>query len=413
LTAQGVEEPAIQKIAIAELVYDKTNPNRMTKEQMQGLQESMKRFGYLTPVIIDQNNKIADGEHRVEVYKQFGLTEIPAYKVNFKDDIERRMLRQTMNKLHGIHDKPLDANELVIIFQNDRLDDLAKIIAQDKEDMQRLMSRYHPGLEFVTAENETQIDQLINDELKREAADTQPGDIYQLGNHRLMCADCSDKRSVDRLLEDVKPGLLLTDPPYGISIVKVDGGKIGGDKPITVVGHVGASKIAKANEYRIIEGDDKPYDPGVVLGMADNHIMFGANYYADKLPKSPGWIVWYKRRDEWDRTTFAECELAWSDFEIPARMYSVVWMGIIKEGEHEPRVHPTQKPVKLIASIISDFSSKGQSVIDPYAGSGSTLLACEQTDRTCYAAEIDPHYCDITIKRWEMYTGKKAVKLSQ
>lgn len=378
---------------------------------MAGLHESMQKFGYLTPIIIDQDFNIADGEHRALIYKEFSIEEIPAYQLSLQDDTERRILRQVMNKLHGEHDKQLDADELALIFQNNKLDELTTLIAAQKEDLQRLVLRYHPALDFVTPENQNDVDRLIDEELKRNVPDTKLGDIYQLANHRLICADSTDERSIDKLLEGVKPELLLTDPPYGISIVKADRTTIVGSKPITI-GHVAASNIAKANEYMVIEGDDKPFDPNHLIGMAKHNIIFGANYFADKLPRSSGWIVWYKRHDEWDRTTFAECELAWSDFQMPSRMYNIVWMGIIKEGEHDARVHPTQKPVKLMANLINDFTEENNNIIDCYAGSGSTIIACEQTSRSCYAMEINPHYCDVTVKRWENYTGQKAVKLS-
>jgi DNA modification methylase len=88
-------------------------------------------------------------------------------------------------------------------------------------------------------------------------------------------------------------------------------------------------------------------------------------------------------------------------------------MGMIKEGEHGQRLHPTQKPIKLLASIISDYTKEGNIVLDPYLGSGSTLIACEQTERICFGAEIDPHYCDVIVKRWEEFTGQKANLLTK
>lgn len=417
LSTSAIDEHSLIKVKINDLKFDKSNPNQLTREQMAGLRESMQKFGYLTPIIIDQDMNIADGEHRALIYKEFSIDEIPAYQLNLHDDTERRILRQVMNKLHGEHDKQLDADELALIFQNNKLDELTTLIAAQKEDLQRLVLRYHPALDFVTPENQDDVDRLIDEELKRNVPDTKLGDIYQLGRHRLICADCSDKRSIDRLLEGLKAELLLTDPPYGISIVKVNGGTIGASKPITITGRIsprkqGNNKILDANPYIPIIGDDKPFDPSPILGLAQHHILFGANYYADKLPISSGWIVWLKKHEEWDRSMFADCELAWTDFDMPARVYRVIWFGLIKEGEHGARIHPTQKPVRLMANLINDFTEENNNIIDCYAGSGSTIIACEQTNRSCYAMEIDPHYCDVTVKRWETYTGKKAVKLS-
>lgn len=405
-------EHELTHVKIADLQFDQSNPNQMNQEQMAGLRKAMERFGYLSPIIVDQNNQIADGEHRVLVYKEFNLTEIPCYRVTFSDDTERRLLRQTMNKLRGQHDFAMDADEMALIYESQKLPDLSGLIAQQETTLKELMLKYRPELPFGH-EDDQQLDQLIDEQLKKTAPDTKLGDIIQLGNHRLICADCTDKRSIDHLLEGQKPDLLLTDPPYGISIVKTEGASIGGSKSITIKGYVSPRKhkILDANPYMPIHGDDKPFDPTHLIGLADHHILFGANYYADKLKISSSWIVWLKKHEEWNRSMFADCELAWSDLGIPARVYSTIWFGLIKEGEHDKRIHPTQKPVKLLANLINDFTKQNNKIMDPYLGSGSTLIACEQTGRICYGCEIDPHYCDVVIKRWENYTNNKAVRL--
>jgi ParB-like chromosome segregation protein Spo0J len=147
LTLAPLEEHKLLKIKIDSLKFDETNPNELTKEQMEGLRQSMKRFGYLTPIIVDQNDMIADGEHRALIYKEFGFTEIPCFKVKLKDDIERRMLRQVMNKLHGEHNEQKDANELLQIFESKRLDELASLIAKPREGLEQLLAKHH-GIEF-------------------------------------------------------------------------------------------------------------------------------------------------------------------------------------------------------------------------------------------------------------------------
>jgi DNA methylase/ParB-like nuclease family protein len=414
-------EHDLTKVKLSELKFDNTNPNQLTQDQMKALRLSMERFGYLTPIVVDQNNLIADGEHRALIYKEFGIDEIPAYRVTFSDDTERRLLRQTMNKLRGQHDYAMDADEMALIYESDKLPDLSALLATHESTLKELMLRYRPELP-VGHEDDEQLDQIIDEQLKRTAPDTKLGDIIQLGRHRLICADCTDKRSIENLLEGQKPNLLLTDPPYGINIVNTDSTTIGGTKPITI-GHL-RSKAPKAimikdsnhkplpsRPYRQIVGDDEPFDPSHLIGLADHHIIFGANYFSDKLPPSPCWIVWLKKHEDWQQTSFADCELLWSDFDQHARVYRIVWMGIIRQGDHSERVHPTQKPTSLLSVLLKDFSKDGSKVFDPYLGSGSTLIACEQTGRICYGCEIDPHYCDVIIKRWENYTNNKAVKL--
>lgn len=147
-TKPRIKQYQIENLKIDDLKFDKTNPNQLNQQQMHALRESMSKFGYLTPVIVDQNNLIADGEHRVLVYKEFGLTEIPGFKLNLETDIDRRMLRQVMNKLRGQHDLPMDALELQMILESgeNNLKDLSELLAQDSNVLKRIIEEYTPGI---------------------------------------------------------------------------------------------------------------------------------------------------------------------------------------------------------------------------------------------------------------------------
>ena len=127
-------------------------------------------------------------------------------------------------------------------------------------------------------------------------------------------------------------------------------------------------------------------------------VLWGANYYADKLPPMKGWIVWDKKgREDW-RDTFSDCELAWTNLPIVTRIIRHTWMGMVQEGEREKRYHPTQKPAPLFAKVLGLFDEDGI-VIDYYLGVGTTLVACEQTGRIGYGMEIEPKYCSVTLER--------------
>ena len=104
--------------------------------------------------------------------------------------------------------------------------------------------------------------------------------------------------------------------------------------------------------------------------------------------------------------------MAWCSFHTPVRIYHQLWNGMIREGEHEKRVHPTQKPIKMLSEILQDFSKENEVIVDVFGGSGSTLIACEQLNRKCYMVELDPHYCDVIIQRWENLTHGKGVLLN-
>lgn len=190
----------------------------------------------------------------------------------------------------------------------------------------------------------------------------------------------------------------IIDPPYGISLVK--NGMVGAD-----------FGIAKKGKYASVMGDGdidvarKAFD--VLATITDRMIIFGGNYFLDFLPVSDGWLIWDKRGDSGIRNTFADGEMAWCSFHTPVRIYKQLWNGMIREGEHDKRVHPTQKPVRLLADIIKDFTDEDDIVLDLFGGSGSTLIACEQTNRTCYMMEIDEKYCDVIRKRYAKFIGKE------
>ena len=239
-----------------------------------------------------------------------------------------------------------------------------------------------------------------------------PGDIWQLGDHRLMCGDSTDAGQVALLMNGETADLSLTDPPYGIAIVKQHG-KIGGDKPATFGGKIGGDNPVVANVYHEIKGDETTetarlsYE--IMKDVSRNQVIFGGNYFTDFLPPKPCWVVWDKMNGD---SVFADVELAWTSFEHGARLFQWLWNGMSRAGdrkaEGDKRMHPTQKPVGLFAKIIEEFSKEGETILDLFAGSGSTVIASEQTKRVAYLMEYEPHYCDVIISRWEAFTGKTA-----
>jgi DNA modification methylase len=235
---------------------------------------------------------------------------------------------------------------------------------------------------------------------------TQAGDIWLLGKHRIMCGDSTNQEDVGKLMEAQQGGLLLTDPPYGVNIVrKVD--------KATGKGQIGSG----GKRYSPIVGDEttetakKIYRLSQEIGIK-KVILWGGNYFTDFLPPSPCWLIWDKRVDA-ASNNFADCEIAWTSFTSPARMYRQIWNGYTREGKRDveglKRVHPTQKPVGLYAFCMNGYSDAGEIIIDLFLGSGPALIAAEQLGRICYGMEIDPIYCDVICNRWTEFTGKKPI----
>lgn len=232
-------------------------------------------------------------------------------------------------------------------------------------------------------------------EVSQEPPISELGKVYQLGRHRLMCGDATKIEDVERLMNGQKADIVLTDPPYGISIVSKNGGVGGGTE----------------GKYRPVLGDDSiqtaidAYNLCASLGIP-KMVFFGGNYFANALPNSPCWLVWDKQDGK--QVTFADCEIAWTNFTSPTRMFTHIWDGFRRDSEQGvSRDHPTQKPIKLMAEIMKDYGAENENVIDLFGGSGSTLIACEQTNRQCFMMELDPKYCDVIRKRyWKLKNGE-------
>lgn len=180
--------------------------------------------------------------------------------------------------------------------------------------------------------------------------------------------------------------LILSDPPYGISIVGSSG-------------TVGGTKAGKAREYAPVHGDNEAFDPSWLLPLAQRLILWGANHYAERLPSASKWLVWDKR-DGGNSDNFADCELAWTNLGGPARLHRQMWRGMLRSETQMDgvRFHPTQKPVGLMSWCIQVAGIDGL-IADPYMGSGSTLRAAKDLGRRCVGIEMEERYCELAANR--------------
>ena len=215
---------------------------------------------------------------------------------------------------------------------------------------------------------------------------------YETENGVLYLGDCLT------IMPQLEPAdLVLTDPNYGI------GEAAGKNKS--------RSCLAKSKDYGNKTWDNKtpPQEAfDLMISKSKNQIIFGGNYFIEYLKNSPCWLVWDKKNGNND---FADCELAWTSFKKAVRKYEWMWHGMIKEVK-ETRYHPTQKPVGLFMKILTDYAKAGQSILDPFAGSGTTALACEELkdiNLSWILIEQDEEYCEIAAKRIERET--KQLKL--
>ena len=201
----------------------------------------------------------------------------------------------------------------------------------------------------------------------------------RIGNQRLLLGDCLQ----------VMPWLgrfdaVVTDPPYGIEFAHGGGG----------------GKLARSTklDHMPIIGDEKPFDPAPLLALGIPAVLWGGNHFADRLPASQSWLTWDKRCADYSNDQ-ADCEMAWTNLGFPARMFRHVWNGMLRGSESKtPRVHPTQKPVALMEWCLG-FLPDAKTILDPFMGSGTTLVACQRMGRHGTGIELDPDYFDIACKR--------------
>ena len=395
---------------IKDLIPDPANRREHNPRNIGMVSDALREVGAARSIVIDEDNVILAGNGVTEAAAEAGITRL-------------RVVEADGNELIAVRRSGLSAEQkrALAIYDN-RTAELAewnyKQLGEDKATWGNLQPFWTPEEEKILLAKhlETKGGLTDPDDVPQERPTSiVAGDIFELGRHRLLCGDSTSGADIARLIGSVRASLVLTDPPYGIDIVNVGSfklGKIGGDKRYGPArDQVGPVVVAK--RYRPIVGDDLPFDPRYLLTLADEQVIFGANYFASKLPDGKAWLVWDKDASG----MFSPVELAWTSREGRLRLYRHMWSGLRREGprveELGARVHPTQKPVGLFAQILGDYSQKGDRVLDPYLGSGTTLIACERTDRMCLGCEIDPEYCQVIIDRWEAFTGQQAKKVGE
>lgn len=374
-----------EKRRVRDLVPSEGNPRQMSTEQAAQLQRSLEKFGLVEiPVVCGpKDNTIVAGHmrHAVLLQSEHDTEEIdvrvPSRKLTPSEFKEYRV---RSNKNTG----SWDWDGLLNTHSEEELLDWGFTVEE---------------LSGGQQEDE-------DDDGRGDAAPDVPeepkaclGELWTLGEHRLLCGDATNVEHVERLMAGEKADMVFTDPPYGVSVVKS--------------GHVGGRNVAKLGEYSSVVGDETTdtaravYHVCVALNVP-MIVFWGGNYFCDFLPPSPMWLVWDKRGDM-ASNNFADCELAWTNGTKPARVHKQTWAGMIREGEPNKRVHPTQKPIGL-AEWAFGVCGEPDTILDFFGGSGSTLIACEKLDRKCRMMEIDPRYCDVILQRWAEYTEQTPVR---
>lgn len=420
---------------INDLIPDKHNANKGTVRGLAALEDSISEYGAGRSILVDRDGNVIAGNKTLQSAADAGLEVIVVPTDGTKlvvvqrtdlglydDDKRARLLAYADNRISEL-DLEWDAEQLLadlnagvpltVLFEDD---ELLEILNELKKD----------GDESGSDSAGDPLATMTQAEAWRLKWRVERGKCWQVGRHRVMCGDSYNTEHVNVLLDGAVVDMLHTDPPYGINIVDPRNGQRAADSGgAKAFGKTSATKnlvpgesrheegsrstgtvrsasrtalIIQPNEYPVIEGDDRPFDPVPFLSLAPVVILWGANYYADKLPISSGWICWDKREGI-TRNNFADGELAWTNQRKPMRIFRHLWNGLHKGSQHgQKRLHPTEKPIALFAEIGKMYADKGL-WLDLFAGSGSQVVAAEQTGATCYAMEWEPLYVATILER--------------
>lgn len=402
-------------IRIDELIPYENNAKIHGPDQIEQLRRSLREFGFVSPVLIDEDKNLIAGHGRVEAARAEGMTEVPYVLVSELSEAQRRAYIIADNRLTeaGVWDAgrlKLEMQELQALEFDTDLTGFA---------MAEIISLAGDEPESEPEAHEDDYDGSVPEETS-----VRDGDLWKLGRHRLMVGSTSSKKSVERLMNGVKANMVFTDPPYGVAVGSknkmlddVAGGKSGRCTENIYGDTMSESELhdmllTAMRNIREACAEDASYyvtsPQGGSLGLMMMMMMMEAGLQVRHM------LIWRK-----SSPTFSMGRLNY-DYQHEPIFYTWTkrhnWYGKGKfhtsvwdvEKPRKCDLHPTMKPVALVENALLNSSAAGDVVLDGFGGSGTTLIACEQLGRTCYMMEIDPHYAQVIIDRWEKLTGEKA-----
>ena len=390
----------VQKVAISKLIPYENNAKIHGAGQIEKLKASIKEFGFLTPCLIDRDFNIIAGHGRVMASKELGFDEIPCVFIEGLTEAQRKAYILADNRLGELGEWDME----IVTSELEALQDMDFDIELT-------------GFDLFEGEEEQDVEE---DEIPENVeTKCKPGDIWKLGDHRLICGDSTNLSVIEKLMSGALADMVFTDPPYGVSYT-------GGMK--IEDGHI------KGNGKKEIKNDSLDYDglysflydafvnlktaskakSAIYVFYAHSRSREFLNAFYDAGLKQRSIIIWHKTSGGFG-DFMAQYMNAYEPCIYGSNGETVNWYGATNEKtvwdidkEKKCDLHPTMKPLELVARAIKNSSKTGDSVLDIFGGSGSTLIACEQLKRKCYTVELDPHYCDVIIQRWENLTGQIA-----
>jgi DNA modification methylase len=392
----NVENTAISKIKPYE-----NNP-RINEKAVEKVANSLREFGFQQPIVVDKDGVIIVGHTRLKAAEMLGLKEVPVLVAKDLTEAQVKAYRLADNKTAEFSEWDMD------------------LLAFELEGLEAFDFDMLPfGFEIAgeVTEDDFDADEAIS-EIEEEGYEpfTKLGQIWKLGNHRLLCGDSTKQEDVDRLMDGKLAAMVFTDPPWNVNYGAVDEKNAQGYKPRTILNDSMGTEDFKEFMQQAFSCMSKASEPGAMTYVVMSAQEWG-NVMLALSENDYHWsstIIWNKDRLVLSRkdyhTKYEPIWYGWKsdgprNYPLADRKQSDVW-DIDRPSKSDE--HPTMKPIELVARAIKNSSGIGSNVLDLFGGSGTTLIAAEKTGRKCFMMELDPKYCDVIIRRWEELTGEKA-----
>jgi DNA modification methylase len=402
----------ISEVKISKLKLAEYNPRKMTDKDLANLKKSLKRWGFVQPIVVNKDSTVIGGHQRIKAWKEMGNDSVPIMQIDITKK-EEKALNLALNRISG----DWDTDKLFSVINELRTDEMLDFTGFDEKEVSQILDQ------FLEEDEEEDLEKL----LERLPAKANKGEVYKLGKHRLMCGDSTNIDDVQKLVKGKLMDMVWTDPPYNVNYKSEGLGNIENDnmsggefddfmggvfQRLFEVCKMGAVMYICTGWQSFSTFTAKMREIGLhiseviiwVKNQAGIHtleyphkheqIIKGKKYPVSKKKKGTAIIYgWKKGKHKYygDR----------SDYDV--------WE--VDKRETGKYVHPTEKPDWLVMKALKNSSKFNDNVIDLFGGSGSALMACEKLGRNCYIMEIDPRFIDVIIFRWEKYTKLNAKKL--
>mgnify|MGYP001286384765 FL=1 len=391
----------IQKIKIDKLIPATYNPRKNLKPsdaEYVKIKNSIEKFGFVSPLVINKDMTVIGGHQRLKVLKEMGIVEVECIIVDL-DKTNEKALNIALNKIQG----DWDEEKLEALLQELKLEDFdTNLTGFDFDEVDEILKDVNGS-----KEDDFDVDSAYEE---IEEPITKPGDVWILGKHRLMCGDSVQKEDVMRLMNNQDADMLLTDPPYNVDYVgkTSEALKIKNDNMNDNQFYEFLKKVFE-NMYSVTKEGASIY-----VFHADTEGLNFRKAFKDAGYKLAECLIWKKdcfvmgRQDyQWQHEPIL---YGWKEGAAHHFINDRTQSTILEfDRPRQSSLHPTMKPIDLVARLLKNSSKENDKILDLFGGSGSTIIAAEQLNRNCYTMELDPKYCDVIVKRWESLTNKEAI----